>query len=166
MQYNFKGPEHIINNPPHKSSKSATPNKRTYPSTLQRMKQLAKDHKPSTTFELVNSELEEGENMSIGRLPCSERQVSDIRRRLFSQQPIDDLAVMMEKCKCTERGTPQFVRSVQAAPQPLCVSHRFTAETDTALLYRPRNFSILHIDPTFNLGAFYVTPVVFLHFCL
>jgi len=85
------------------------------------MKQVAKDHKPSTTFELVNAELEEGENVSIGRLLCSKRQVSDIRRRLFAEQPIDDLAVMMEICKRTEPGVPQFIRSVQAASQPLCV---------------------------------------------
>jgi len=51
-------PEHTIKNPPHKSSKSAIPYKRTHPSTLQRMKQVAKDHKPSSTFELVNAELQ------------------------------------------------------------------------------------------------------------
>jgi len=104
--------EHIINNPLHKSSKSATPYKRTHPSTLQRMKQVAKDHKPSNTFELVNAELEKGENVSIGKLPRSKRQVSDIRKKLFAEQPTDDLAVIMEICKCTEPGAPQFVRPV------------------------------------------------------
>jgi len=56
------------------------------------------------------------------------------------------------------------VRSVQAAPQPLCI-----LATDTQLKQLqlcctdPNNFSVLCIDPTFNLGSFYVTPMVFLH---
>jgi len=128
------------------------------------MKQVAKDHKPSSAFELVDAELQAKESTSIGKLPRNKRQVSDIRKKLFAEQPTDDLAIMMEKCKCTEPGAPQFVRSVQAAPQPLCV-----LATDLQLKQvqfcctDPENFSVLSIDPTFNLGAFYVTPIVFLH---
>ena len=139
--------------------KSTTPYKRTHPSTLQRMKQVAKDHKPSFKY------------LWVGRcwitrrrkhkLPRIKRQVTDIHKRLFAEQPTDELVVMMEKCKCTE---PQFVWLVQAAPQPLCI-----LTTDLQLKQvqfcctDPENFSILSIDPTFNLGAFYVTPVVFLY---
>ena len=102
-------------------------------------------------------------HVAIGILPRSKKQVSDIRKKLFATQPSDDLAVMMERCKCTEAG-PQFVRSVQAAPQPLCV-----LATDLQLKQLQfcctdlEDFSVLSVDPTFNLGAFYVTPIVFLH---
>jgi len=71
---------------------------------------------------------------------------------------------MMEKCKCLKKGDVPFVCSVQAAPQPLCV-----LATDTQLKQLqmcctvPYNFSVLFIDPNFNLGTFFVTPMVFLH---
>ena len=166
LQYKFKnGPEHNIDNPPHKNSKSTTPYKRTHPSTIQQIKEVAKDHRPSSAFELVDEEMEKEDHLGIGKLPRSRKQVSDIRKKLFATQSTDDLAVMMERCKYNEAGNPQFVRSVQAAPQPLCV-----LATDLQLKQLqfcctdPEEFSVLCFgDPTFNLGAFYVTPVVFLH---
>ena len=164
VQYKFKNvPEHNIDNPPHKNSKGSTPYKRTHPSTIQRIKEVAKKHKPSSAFELVDIEMDKEGHVAIGKLPRSKKQVSDIRKKLFATQPSDDLAVMMERCKCTEAG-PQFVRSVQAAPQPLCV-----LATDLQLKQLQfcctdlEDFSVLSVDPTFNLGAFYVTPIVFLH---
>ena len=57
-----------------------------------------------------------------------------------------------------------FVRSVQAAPQPLCVLATNTQLKQLQLCCTdPHNFSVLCIDPTFNLGSFFVTPMVFLH---
>ena len=122
VQYKFKGQEeHSIDNPPHKNSKSLTPYKRTHPSTLKRMKEVAKHHKPSSAFEMIDAEMEKEECPGIGKLPHSKKQVSDIRKKLFVSKQTDDLAVMMERCKCVEPGEPEFVRAVQAAPQPLCV---------------------------------------------
>ena len=74
---------HSIDNPPHKNSKSTTPYKRTYPSTLQRIKEVAKDHKPSSAFELVDNEMEKQDHVGIGKLPRSRKQVSDIRKNFL-----------------------------------------------------------------------------------
>lgn len=61
-------------------------------------------------------------------------------------------------------GEIPFVRSVQAAPQPLCILASNTQLKQVQLCCTdPNSFSVLWIDPTFNLGAFYVTPMVFLH---
>ena len=128
------------------------------------MKEVAKDHKPSAAFELVDTEMGGMEAGSAGKLPRSKNQLSDVRKRLFGEEWGDELAVMMERCKCLKEGEVPFVRSVQAAPQPLCI-----LATDTQLKQLqlcctdPNNFSVLCIDPTFNLGSFYVTPMVFLH---
>lgn len=99
LQYKFKGEEHTINNVPHKNSKSSTctPYKRTHPSTIQRIKEVAKGCKPSSAFELVDSEMVKGDHTGIGKLPRSKRQVSDIRKKLFDSNHTDDLAVMMER---------------------------------------------------------------------
>ncbi len=166
LQYKFKGEEHTINNVPHKNSKNSTstPYKRTQPSTIQRIKEVAKGSKPSSAFELVDSEMVKGDHTGIGKLPRSKRQVSDIRKKLFGSNHTDDLAVMMERCKCTEAGAVQFVRAVQAAPQSLCVLATDLQLKQVQLCCTdPENFSVLSVDPTFNLGAFFVTPVVFLH---
>lgn len=113
LQYKFKNvPEHNIDNPPHKNSKSSTSYKQTHPSTIQRIKEVAKDHRPSSAFELVDEEMEQEDHVGIGKLPRSRKQVSDIWKKLFASQSTDDLAVMMKRCKCNEAGNPQFVRSV------------------------------------------------------
>ena len=164
VQYKFQEEEHALIRPPHKSSKGSTPYKRTNPSTLQRVKEVVKDHKPSSAFELVDAEMGGMEASSSSKLPRSKSQCADVRKRLFATERGDELAVMMEICKCVEKGEIPFVRSVLAAPQPLCV-----LATDIQLKQLqlcctdPKTFSVLSIDPTFNLGSFYVTPMVFLH---
>ena len=128
------------------------------------MKEVAKDKKPSAAFELIDTEMGGVTAGSTGKLPRSKAQLSDVRKRLFEPHHTDELALMMEKCKCLKKDDVPFVRSVQAAPQPLCV-----LATDTQLRQLqlcctdPHNFSVLCIDPTFNLGSFFVTPMVFLH---
>jgi len=67
----------------------------------------------------------------------------------------------MEWCKCAEPGESEFFQAVQAAPQPLCV-----LATDLQLKqiqFCCTDLSILSVDPTFNLGEFYIMPVVLLH---
>ena len=79
VQYRFKGNEHKITRPPHKSSKSSTPYKRIYPSTIIRLKEVAKEHKPSATFEQVDSELDVGLG-SNGKLSRNKKQVSHVQK--------------------------------------------------------------------------------------
>ena len=96
VQYKFQGREHSIDKPPHQNSKGSTPYKRTNPSTIKRMKEIAKDKKPSDAFELVDTEMGGSTTGSTGKLPRSKAQLSDIRKRLFEPHHTDELAVMME----------------------------------------------------------------------
>jgi len=59
------------------------------------MKEVAKDHKPSAAFELVDTEMGGMEAGSAGKLPCSKNQLSDVCKRLFGERS-DELAVMNE----------------------------------------------------------------------
>ena len=65
--------------------------------------------------------------MSIGKLPRSRNQICYARKKLFAFDKADNLAIMMERCKCVAQGEVQFVRFVQAAPQPLamCFVYRY-----------------------------------------
>ena len=93
MQYKFKGDEHAITYPPHKNSKGSTPYKRTYPSTMKKIKEVSAQHEPSTAFELVDKEMEEMVDKSVGKLPRSRNQVSDVRKKLFISEKSDSLAM-------------------------------------------------------------------------
>ena len=69
----------------------------------------------------------------------------------------DTLAHVMKTCKETSSSEDAFIRSVEAAPEPMCVQQlidlqRFCTESPS---------SVLSIDPTFNLGPFYVTPTTY-----
>ena len=46
---------------------------------------VAKEHKSSSAFELVDAEMEVLDHSSIGKLPCSKKQFSDVYKKLFDQ---------------------------------------------------------------------------------
>ena len=73
----------------------------------------------------------------------------------------DMLYIVMEQCKSAEKSEV-FVQNVTCAPEPMAVLcneqqlrdiERFCCDSF--------NFGILGIDPTFNLGDFSVTPIVY-----
>ena len=74
--------------------------------------------------------------------------------------PADVLAQVMQMCKQSS-GSDAYVRSVEAAPEPMCV-----VTTDQQLLDIERFCTgemacVLSVDTTFNLGPFYVTPTTY-----
>lgn len=93
VQYQFQDDEHTLVFPPHKNSKGSTPYKRTYPSTLQRIKEVAKECKPLSTFEQVELEMGglEACTSNSGCLPRSKRQCVDVRKRLFKEENNNEL---------------------------------------------------------------------------
>ena len=73
----------------------------------------------------------------------------------------------MLECKLAQGTQDAFVRDVKAAPEPQCIlfldsqledMERFLVDND--------DFGILTIDPTYNLGQFYVTPTTYPHLML
>ena len=90
------------------------------------------------------------------------RQVMNAKRVLKMETGSKgQLAETMEMCKVGLNGK-SFVRCVQAAPEPMCV-----LATDRQLDEMVRNctdstnFVPIGVDPTFKLGEFFITPIVF-----
>ena len=70
----------------------------------------------------------------------------------------DTLTHVLHQCKETSSSSDAFIRSVEAAPEPMCV---LATNQQICDLQRFSPFSALSIDPTFNLGPFYVTPTTY-----
>ena len=78
----------------------------------------------------------------------------------------DMLYVVMEQCKQAEK-TDVFVQDVTCAPEPMAVLCSEQQLVDLSRFCCDKfNFSILGIDPTFNLGEFSVTLTVYRHLLL
>lgn len=73
----------------------------------------------------------------------------------------DTLACIMQQCKDTCSTSRAFIRSVEAAPEPMCVLSTDQQLHDMERFCTQSPSSVLSIDPTFNLGKFYVTPTTF-----
>ncbi len=159
MHYGFQGHEHPLPNRPHQNSKSNTPYKRTKPSTLKRMRDVVKELNPKDVVELIDTEaggIEESDSFSA--LPRDNEQVRNVRRNLFSDRR-DEFAAILERCKLNL--DEHFIRSILAAPDPACVLATDVQLDQLEINCTGDNFSVMTIDPTFNLGDFYVTPMVF-----
>ena len=137
---------------------------------MERIKTEAKKHEPKETVGRVCSST--GGMMyvsSAGKLPRDEHQIANVRhsrKKNSSSYADDELFIAMTECKSKDI-TARFVRDVKAAPDPALV-----LATDQQLddLVRfgtnPEYFSIVTVDPTFNLGDFDVTPLTYRHLLL
>ena len=73
----------------------------------------------------------------------------------------DVLAHVMQMCKDTIGADTEFIRAVEAAPEPMCVLATNQQLVDIERFCTGEQSSILSVDPTFNLGPFSVTPMTY-----
>ena len=77
----------------------------------------------------------------------------------------DILAPLMEHCKTTYNDPEKsFIRRVEGAPEPICVVCTEVAFSDLERFCckAPQGLnSVMTVDPTFNFGEFYFTPITF-----
>ena len=66
-------------------------------------------------------------------------------------------------CKCVKsHGSEEvFVQSVEAAPEPMCILATKQQLVDIERFCNGEASNVLSIDPTLNLGPFYVTPTTY-----
>ena len=64
-------------------------------------------------------------------------------------------------CKESSGCETAFVRSVECAPEPMCILATDQQLADMERFCTADVSSVLSVDPTFNLGAFYVTPTTY-----
>ena len=96
---------------------------------------------------------------STSSLPRNTQQAATIRRNLFQDKDCDPIMALIDLHKT---DYSHFIRSLQLLPTPACI-----LATDEQLHQLVLNctqevkFGVMHLDPTFNLGEFFVTPIVF-----
>ena len=155
---------------PHGNSKSDVAFHPTWPSTMAKIKKEAKIHGPKDTVNNVSSS--SGgmiKACGIGQLPRNEHQVSNMKYTKKKASVVcdgDELFVAMTDCKSKD-VTARFVRDVKAAPDPALVLANDQQLNDLVrFCTNAEEFSIVTVDPTFNLGEFDVTPITYQHLLL
>ena len=168
MQYYFDGPEVEIKIKPHGNSKSASPFFRTSKSAKEHHKELAATNMPKEAVHqatlVQGSEIEAKGRSS---LPRNRQQIANYRR-VEKKRDDNVLYSVMLECKLAQGTQEVFVRDVKAAPDPQCVLFFDwqIADMERFLTNSSEQHGILTIDPTYNLGQFYVTPTTYPHLML
>ena len=113
---------------------------------------------------------------SAGALPRNRQQVADMRRRRDEKETLssfskkaDPLFSVMLMCKESEGGNPQdaFVRKVTGTPEPMTVlTFNWSLDDIERFCTKQQQCTVLSIDPTFNLGDFFVTVTTYRHMLL
>ena len=67
----------------------------------------------------------------------------------------------MRICKETASTNEVYVRAIEAAPEPLCLLASKQQLVDLERFCTGEKFTVMSVDPTFNLGSFYVTPITY-----
>ena len=135
----------------------------TAKSTLQALKQNVENAAPSQVYKLVCDQAGgSSQARTPGALPRSRKQVYDLQVRASqSKDPVDDLLVYAKKkeekivLRHEDIPTDLWILGTKVMCDDL---GRFTSSTK---LSHP-----ISIDPTFNMGQFEVTPVVYKHLFL
>ena len=153
---------------PHGNSKSNRPFFPTLPSTKALIAAQSHTSGPKATVSAVSEKVGGILNaQSACALPRNERQVSYIKSRSKTQSSCaDEMLQMMQQAKLGDKAG-LFVRETRSSPEPAFVLARDRQLDDLVrFCTHPTEFSILTVDPTFNLGAFDVTPITYRHLLL
>ena len=168
IQYYFDGPEVEIKIKPHGNSKSATPFFRTSESAKKRHKELAATNMPKeAVYQATIMQGGEIEAKGMSSLPRNRQQIANYRR-VEKKRDDNVLYSVMLECKLAQGTQEAFVRDVKAAPDPQCVLFFDwqISDMERFLTRSSEHCGILTIDPTYNLGQFYVTPTTYPHLML
>ena len=89
-------------------------------------------------------------------------------RRVENKKNDNVLYSVMLECKLCQGTKEAFVRDVKAAPEPQCILcfDSQIADMERFLSSSSDVHGILTVDPTYNLGEFYVTPTTYPHLML
>ena len=180
VAYKYDGiPQDTILVNPHGNSKKMKPYHRVMESTKKKLSNVLTTEKLKKAVDIVYEE--KGGLLrakSAGQLPHSRDQAYYLKKKQqqkavaesvgcsVGEVARDMLYAVMLQCKSTE-GCDRFVQDVTCAPEPMAVLATDQQLFDMEIFCcDPFKFSILGIDPTFNLGEFSVTPIVYKHLLL
>lgn len=161
VKYHFTGDVHALPKVPHQNSKGSTPYKRQLTSTWELLREAVKTNNPKEACKKVEEQLQGTQNViGVSALPRNKQQAASLKRQLFpstSSTGFDPIMALVDLYKTSMSG---FIRSLQILPSPMCILTT-DAQLHELVLNCTRKFGIMHLDPTFNLGNFFVTPIVF-----
>ena len=172
VAYKFdNAPEHPVVVHPHGNSTGKIGYIRRMKSVKQNLRKALESCTPKEAIDtavsaaggLINAE-------SVGQLPLNRQQTYNIRHAMKHLTPgpsrgkdRDLLYTVMEQCKLAEKND-RFVQEVTCAPEPMAVLATSQQLLDLErFCCDPAEFTIMGVDPTFNLGEFSVTPTVYQH---
>jgi len=177
--YKFDGvPDHPVLVRPHGNAKSNKAYRRTKESTKSLLRDHLQEKNPKDAVDKVHTGILKAQ--SAGDIPRDRNQAYNMHKKLKQQKILsslgssnsslhdtrDMLYVVMEQCKSAEKSDV-FVQDVTCAPEPMAILCNEQQLVDIErFCCNPFNFGILGIDPTFNLGEFSVTPIVYQHLLL
>ena len=161
IRYFFTGDEHDIVAKAHGNAKTSTPYKRQVCSTMDKLKESAMLKKPKDACRYVEEQVGGVSDVpSSSLLPRNHQQVANIRRKLpfTSASSADPLLAVADLARTKHSD---FIISFQLHPTPLCILGTKTQLDELQQNCACTDGSVLHIDPTFYLGNYFVTPLVF-----
>ena len=152
LQYWFEGPVIEIKPKAHGNSKHMA---------------VAQANRPKSSLQIASQQ--QGGEVGARGLSFLLRNIDEMKimRRSGTKKDSNVLYSLMLQCKMSEGKCDSFVQDVKAAPDPQCVLFTDYQISDLAwFTTNSREFSILTADTTYNLGEFYVTPIVYKHLML
>ena len=141
---------------PHGNSKGkGNPYYRTKQSAKNKIIETAKLLKPKDAYHKIFKEVGGVQSCtSVGDAPRNYKQISNACYKLSDPQPCkDSLHEIARKCPDDQsHSDPNFIHSFQAAPEPTCVlADNYQLNDIEHCCRNSAQFSILGIDPTFNI---------------
>lgn len=169
IQYLFDGEVHSVDLTTHGNSKSseAAPYVRTKDSTRSRLQDACNKKTPKSAYHQIAKENGGVRNASSASdLPRNKDQAKYARRIVQTprHENIDSLIILLVQCKRQQlqRDEEPFIREVTGAPEMKCVlGYDWQITNLITFCSDPNSFTILGVDPTFNLGRFNVTVTTF-----
>ena len=168
LRYESNEKEHPVRKKPHGNAKSSKPFARTKASTLQKIKAKSLCKGPSQVYDEV---FEEANGVlgfeSLGDIPQGRKQVENVKfnSKPVPRRPKDELCDLVKKSKLESKP---YIRILRVTPKPACI---LAAEQQIKDLKRfctsnTLTPSVFCVDPTFNIGDYYVTATTYKHLIL
>ena len=172
VTYQFDAEEHTFTIKSHANSKEKAPYRRTKDSTFKAIETKVVVEKPRQVFQSVAES--SGNGLLKGNEPSAwprdMAQIYNIKKQQKKKQTStgsesdnvycnDPYFALILQCK-EDEANPEtsFVRRVTAAPEPTALLVLDSQLSDMKkFCTNPNRFSILQVDPTFDLGPFHVT---------
>ena len=163
LQYAFTFEEHAVKIAPHGNSKKSEGYVRTLPSVMDKLKNASASNTAKRTLTFVSNE----SGGITATFPRGRQQVNDIHRGSLKSTSDPIFSLMMICKKGDGKSSNAFVRTVTGAPYPMMLlAFDWTLDDIVRFCTPLSGFSIIGIDPTFNLGAFDVTVTTYHHLML